>query len=389
MSHVSPSRLRRTLTAVALASGGALASAVVAGATTGFEALIADSGDAFLRTSYVEVGARPNGTFGSDVAPPAGWHPNDTPKFGEPANPGIGFRADRDLDGWGVGTDDGDFFIPYAPYEGFSLQVGSNLYRNNDGRTEIPGTFSTETTTPLPSVTWTSSSDTDGIGLTQVYTIPSPTSLAIKMTVTLTNNGSASADVLYMRVVDPDPCANRAEPVCDTDDDGVGDESFSAETRQTIIGHVADGDPASRVTAEQTDGSWIALTSTASDSVVWAGEGDRFVSLAEIFDAPRTYTAASPLESEDDDDDSLFNKTGESRLEDRRMGLLVKRTIPAGESVSFEMRYLLNENQPADGVPTLPDTGAEPAGLMLGAMMLVVFGTTVSILFGRRIRSLT
>jgi hypothetical protein len=82
------------------------------------------SSQAFLMGQYAEVGVRANGAFGSTTVP-AGFHSN--------VSNCLGFRVDRDKDGWGTtsNTDDGDFFCPGSPYEGWELKVGTGTAKNN------------------------------------------------------------------------------------------------------------------------------------------------------------------------------------------------------------------------------------------------------------------
>jgi hypothetical protein len=81
------------------------------------------SSQGFLQGQYVEVGVRASGAFGS-TSVPSGFHSNV-------ANC-LGFRVDRQKNGWGstVGAsapftniDDGDYFCPGTPFEGWGLQV--------------------------------------------------------------------------------------------------------------------------------------------------------------------------------------------------------------------------------------------------------------------------
>ena len=67
------------------------------------------NGQGFLQGEFAEVGVRVNGAFGS-TSVPSGFHANPTTC--------LGFRVDREMDGWGSTTDDGDYFCPGSPFEG-------------------------------------------------------------------------------------------------------------------------------------------------------------------------------------------------------------------------------------------------------------------------------
>ena len=103
-------------------------------------------GCVFLQGNYVEVGIAPNGAFGTPANSPAGYHPRPTPLLNSLYNPvtstfqsrpgAVGFVADYGKDGWTVGTPAyfGDYFMPGAVQEGFSLQINgtaSNAWSNN------------------------------------------------------------------------------------------------------------------------------------------------------------------------------------------------------------------------------------------------------------------
>lgn len=93
----------------------ALAEPVVAGPKTTIKTSGSVS-NAYLMGTYTEVGVRANGAFGTSIAPPPEFHANPTSC--------LGFRVDRNKDGWGNTTDDGDFFCPGSPYEGWFVKVG-------------------------------------------------------------------------------------------------------------------------------------------------------------------------------------------------------------------------------------------------------------------------
>ncbi len=86
------------------------------------------NGQGFLQGQFAQVGVRANGAFGS-TSVPSGFNQN-------PANC-LGFRVDREMDGWGVTTDDGDFFCPGSPFEGWQMKVAGSVGKNDNGILEV------------------------------------------------------------------------------------------------------------------------------------------------------------------------------------------------------------------------------------------------------------
>ena len=293
-----------------------------------------DEGEFFIRNDYVEVGGRPNGTFGSDGAQPDGtWHSND-------GDDRIGFRADREKDGWGVGIDDGDFFVPGGPYEGWGLQVADNdpLY-NNDDVTALEGT-----TTQVDDLTatWESSSDVDGINILQTYSVPDDGGQYLNIEVTLENTTGDALDVYYGRGVDPDNCKYREEDV--EWEGAMSTCAGSYDTLNSVVSQGVDGDDASIVSATTDDGSYIDLRTTEPTSVVgsdpswdYGAMGEWAIPLADLYAVPTTYTEDAPYE------DEVVNAVGESQFVDGVVYLVVKKSIPAGESVTFTVQYVLSQ----------------------------------------------
>ena len=337
------SRAARLITAAAAIAVTAFIGGGAATATAPVrEAIIDGSQNGFLRTDYIEVGARPNGSFGSNTAVPDGtWHTNDTQ---HPDH--LGFRVDRGKDGWGTGIDDGDFFMPGTPYEGFGLEVdGNKLKQNNHYWTEIAGSFTSSSTVGRPALEWTSSADTNGIALKQRYSLPTDGSLFIDITVTLTNHNGTSSEVYYGRSVDPDNCKTRTTAVCDTNGDHAADNTGTYKTWNKIESQRLDSGASSTVASRQTDGSTVALSTSDSQSVVLAGQQEWGCWLPEkmksSYEAARTATTSSGWA--DDTSCPWYNKVGEEALLDDNLNLVIRRIIPAGESVTFNLRYLLTE----------------------------------------------
>ena len=104
------------------------------------------NGCIYLQGNYVEIGIAPNGAFGTPNNAPAGYHPRPSPVLNSLYNPAdltygtrntaLGFVADYGKDGWTTGSPGffGDYFMPGAVQEGFSVQVNgtrSNAWSNN------------------------------------------------------------------------------------------------------------------------------------------------------------------------------------------------------------------------------------------------------------------
>ena len=298
-----------------------------------------DSEEFFIRNEYVEVGGRINGTFGSEgPQPDETWHSNDV-------GDRIGFRSDREKDGWGVGIDDGDFFLPGDPYEGWGLQVADNspVYNNYED-TGIDGTMSQVDDV---TATWESSSAVNGIDVSQTYSVPEDGGQYLNVEVTLSNTTDSALDVYYGRGVDPDNCVYRQENVeWDGSMSTCADSMSSYSTLNSVVSQGVDGDSGSVVSATADDGSYIDLRTTESTSVVgsdpswdYGAMGDGAVSLADLYAIPTTYTEADPYEG------AIVNAVGESQFVDGAVYLVVKKSIPAGESVTFTVQYVLSQSE--------------------------------------------
>ena len=79
------------------------------------------SGNAFLKGNYIEAGIAKNGTLGSGILPPAGFHPTTSGT----ATKSLGLVCDREKNGWTVGTPSfyGDFISAGTPLEKWGIQV--------------------------------------------------------------------------------------------------------------------------------------------------------------------------------------------------------------------------------------------------------------------------
>jgi hypothetical protein len=305
------------------ASGGGVAVATV------------ESDNLFIRSAVVEVGARPNGSFGSDADAPAGWHGNVGNR--------VGFRSDRDKDGWGVGIDDGDFFLPGGPYEGWGVQVlGSPAQWNNDDTTSITGSF-----TPGGDTwgTWNAAAPVDGVAISQRYSVPSNGLQFLSIDVTLTNTNSSPVTVAYVRSFDPDNCQTRGSDV--TINGGTSTCAGSYDTVNTIVAQAKAGATYSAVSATQDDGSYIDLRSADPDTTVYGDKGSWCdYELSDLFlmtDAAVTHSAASPVNTPNcSGSDGLFTEVGATVTSDATVGLVIQKTIAAGATVTFNVKYVLS-----------------------------------------------
>jgi hypothetical protein len=268
------------------------------------------SSHGFLQGQYVEVGIRPNGAFGSSGSPspiPAGYHATNAPC--------LGFRVDRSKDGWGVTTDDGDFFCPGTPYEEWMLNVGgSSLAYNSNSITSIAGSLSNANTTgSTHSITWTSTSNYQGITV-QIINSIDEAGQALNTDVTLTNSSVNSINNIYFgRGVDPD---NNTNP-------GIYNST------NTITGQGS----SSFVKAVFSNGSLIGLRSTDSRARV-ARNASSFAAGTDprtVWDAGEAQTASGAM---------LGNLASTSA--DAGMYLALKiPTLTAGATTSFRISYVL------------------------------------------------
>jgi len=213
--------MRSFTTSLRLALLGALALS----STASFAQLV--SGNVFLQGSYVEVGVANNGSFGSTVDAPSGYHAHAgggqivynpaTGVYGFLSNI-LGFVSDPQKDGWTVGTPAymGDYFMPGSPQEGWKIQIGTGAegiayYPNlqSSGATGYTGggglsgaNVSHATIGSGVQGVWEGTMG--NLAIRQTTTVPSDKAYFI-IKITLKNNGTtAIPDVYYTRTVDPD-----------------------------------------------------------------------------------------------------------------------------------------------------------------------------------------
>ena len=344
-SIINPMRIPAAiLVAVCLLITVGTGSASATTATTG-EIL---TGNLFLGTTKVEIGARPNGSFGSNVTPPAGYHPREdnSPQM-------LGFRGNPDVCDWNARSciTQGDFFAPGGPFEQWGIQVGTGtFYKNDDTFTGIAGSF-TSVDPNGPSGTWQSTASTDGVAVRMTYSAPT-FSWLVRATVELTNTtASPIHDVYYARTVDPDNCVMETRTIC-TNAAGA----LVAGTYDTLSTVVSTG-PATGValvTATQTDGTYLGLrfpSPTAKAFRHAPGYYGFVTSPAAVWNGtdPQTTTALGASGPD--------SNTASGYL-DAGIGVVDKiDIISPGETKTIQFQYVLK-----DGAPTSdPETPATPA----------------------------
>jgi len=171
---------------------------------------------AFIQGAHAEVGIRANGAFGSSSSPST-FHSSGGC---------LGFRADRQTNGWGTTTgsspnytngniDDGDFFCPGSPFEGWAIKANgaSTSFSDNSGGGPS-GSFSTPVNTSTESsVTWTSTTSAyQGLTISQKSSIPT-TGQLLNVDVTIKNDsGSTVNNLYYVRNFDPDNGSYPTDP---------------------------------------------------------------------------------------------------------------------------------------------------------------------------------
>ncbi len=238
------------------ADGTGTASSEVTATPTPLTAYVGSgsSRNAFLQGQYAEVGVRRNGAFGSNQVPPTGFHHN--------VGNCLGFRVDRSFDGWDqTSTDDGDFFCPGSPYEGWSIKVTDSGTAFNECDTNqgsgFLGTFDNLTTADgAQSVRWTSdtnytsssrgTSGSAGVQVVQVSSVPD-NSQVLHVDITLTNTTASSlSNIYYARSFDPD--------------------NYTASGVYTSTNTVIGQGTSSEVKSTWTNGSLIMMKSTDSRS---------------------------------------------------------------------------------------------------------------------------
>ena len=311
----------------ATTASAAFGSTVLVSSRTAFSGTGAST-NAYLMGTYAEVGVRANGAFGSTQAIPSGFHGN--------VGNCLGFRVDRSFDGWGnTTTDDGDFFCPGSPYEGWQIKVGSTAtsFNSCDTVAGVTGTFSELSSSDgNQSVKWSSTkavtassinSSETGVKITQVSTVPD-SSQVLHVDITLNNNSSSDLDnIYYGRSFDPD---NATGPGVYTSTNTVISRSSPAEVKSTWAG-----------------GSLISMKST--DTNARAARRDSSFGCSEdpknIYEAPTGSTLNG------------WTSTTTPNTSDSGTGIGVYLvSLAAGASYTFRISYVLSDN--AANLPGAP-----------------------------------
>jgi len=293
----------------------------------------------FLQGEFAEVGVRANGAFGS-TGVPSGFHQN-------PASC-LGFRVDREMDGWGTTTDDGDYFCPGSPFEGWQVKVGSSLGRNDHGQTGVSGAVSDiQNSGSSQCVSWNSASPYNGVSISQRYCVPTA-GQALHTDVTLTNTtGSAVSDIYFGRGFDPDNATGNGDMTC-------GGSTISTGMFYSCNAVTGQGTEA-QATSRWGNGSFIALQSFDARARV-ARQAGGFSSP----DPSDIWTAGNTLATSG----TYLGNVGELGAD---AGLYVALQIPtlgAGASTSFRISYVLSaegNNAPVLGAPVVSGIGQTSA----------------------------
>ncbi len=185
--------------------------------TTSFAQIVSTS--LFLQGRYLEIGAMPNGSLGSGVTAPAGYHPRPGGTiFGcsMSISNSLASVYDYGKDGWTVGTPAymGDYTLPGSPWEGWAIQVdGTCGFAYQSG---CAGFTVTPATAGWMTGSWTGYTNSGGIAkgvwqgtagglnVTQEYRVDTLSS-ALVVTVKMVNpTATPKTGVYYMRTCDPD-----------------------------------------------------------------------------------------------------------------------------------------------------------------------------------------
>ena len=293
----------------------------------------------YLQGEFAEVGVRANGAFGS-TGVPSGFHQNPSSC--------LGFRVDREMDGWGTTTDDGDYFCPGSPFEGWQVKVGSSLGRNDHGQTGVSGAVSdVQNSGSSQCVSWNSASAYDGVNISQRYCVPTA-GQALHTDVTLTNTtGSAISDIYFGRGFDPDNATGSGSMTCNS-------AAASTSTFQSCNAVTGQGTEA-QATARWGNGSFIALQSFDARARV-ARQAGGFSSP----DPSDIWTAGNTLATSG----TYFGNVGEMFADAGLYVALQVPTLGAGASTSFRISYVLSaegNNAPVLGAPVVSGIGQTSA----------------------------
>lgn len=331
------------------------------------------SNNLFMGTTKVEVGARPNGSFGSDVAAPVGYHPRPDQSL---TTGNLGFRGNPTECDWSdpacLQISQGDFFIPGTPYEVWALQIGNagTSRWNYDAGTGVPGSF-TGVDAALPGGTWEATGATDGIQVRFDYSIPS-FSWLVNADVTLTNTtGSTINDIYFLRGVDPDNCkadpatGRPPPPLCTTRFGTPTDDTY--DTFNTVVSNGSVGGLA-QVTATQTDDSYLALQLASPTAVAFRETTGGFAISGNL---ASYYSGTVP---------GYVSDPGVTVAGDRAIYVVDRiASLAPGASRTLPVKYVLKEGAPVGPVLNVAREGSgtvtsNPAGINCGSTCQATFG---------------
>lgn len=282
------------------------------------------SGNSFLQGKFIEVGIAPNGTIGSHVPPPVGYHPNVSTSFG--------VVADVEKDGWLVAILGhpryyGDFITPGSPVEFWTIMANGRTGKTHNVTADslftggligeiVSGSYFYKNL----STVW--QGVFDSLLITQTYTV-NHLGLNVAFNVKIQNISSkAINDVFYCRNVDPD-------------NDAIW--SFGGFKTQNVI--------------EQQNPS-------TSNRCLVSAKGDYEKSYfgiaakdprAKVYFLKRgllpEFTIDSLFKKIGVDTNILSGKVGDSLHEDVGMGIVFNLgNFYAGDSVEFDFEYVFSDN---------------------------------------------
>jgi len=299
----------------------------------------------FLQGTFIDLGISPSGSCGTPNDPPAGYH-----YF--PGNPGgLGFVADYQLDGWAVGTPpfSRDYFLPGSPYEGWLVEYtysGSDYTFQNAqevGYFDVPQTSLVETSSgSANSALWTGTATGGGQSLKVeqlFHFLDSDAKFLID--VTLTNTGTDPlVNVEYARAVDPDQEQNITGDFTTTN--YVGHEPDGTNNLAQVVGNgLVYGMP-------------MGLQITHPNAKAHVNTSGLAI-----------FTPNTPL------DFTNAPTIGAPYVNDVGVSVAVRfPVLNPGQSVSFTVIYVLNENEVINPPGTVPVSNWALA-LMIG--LIVIF----------------
>jgi hypothetical protein len=316
------------------------------------------NGEGFLQGEFAEVGVRANGAFGS-TSVPSGFHANPTNC--------LGFRVDREMDGWGTTTDDGDYFCPGSPFEGWQMKVAGSIGKNDNGQTGIAGGVSgIQDSGSSQCVSWISASPYNGVSVSQRYCVPTA-GQALHTDVTLTNTtGSAIENVYFGRGFDPDNATGSGAMTC-------AGGTVSTSMFQSCNAVTGQGTEA-QATARWGNTAFIALQSfDARARVARQTGGFSSPDPADIWNAGNTLASSG----------TYLGNVGEMYAD---AGIYVALNVPtlgAGSSTSFRISYVLSadgNNAPVLGSPVVSGIG-QTSATVASTVNPKGFSTTANLLY--------